>query len=186
MQSIDPPESSPDYSPIRAGLKLRRTIWLAMIVIRHLFTIRPLLFGRRGLVLRNIVWSCPELVVFCAYRYLAANWTVKTRVERVMQHCQIVEEIGWPLNVAPGKVREILRCSLVGPNYRITLDQARWLVAEGLIVISLLDGPDRLFSISANLAYLDGERVIFIGGLQGRLGWTRWIVIVRSRSSLSG
>lgn len=137
-------------------------------VVTHLPAILPMLGASRRSALGQLVRHRPEIVAYSLYRYLAENWSVQTRVARIVQHCRIVDERSGVLAVAPDEVVDLIACDAVGPEYRLTLDRARWLTNEGLLVISLWEGVDRLFSLAFNLAREGENLVVFVGGFQGR------------------
>jgi uncharacterized protein VirK/YbjX len=58
----------------------------------------------------------------------------------------------------------------IGPEYRLILDQPRWLLREGQSAISIWDRGDRLFSLSYCLSSEEGGLTVYVGGLQGRPG----------------
>lgn len=81
-----------------------------------------------------------------------------------------MDAIGGIPDVQTGTVFDIVKLDLIDPRYRITLDQPHWLLNEGLLVISLWDGVDRIFHLAFCLSSRDGRRVAFVGGIQGRRG----------------
>src|SRR5205807_2306286 len=58
----------------------------------------------------------------------------------------------------------------IGPECRLIIDQPRWLLREGQSAISIWEGGDRLVSLSYCLSSHDGNIVVYVGGVQGRLG----------------
>jgi len=112
----------------------------------------------------------PEVLEFLHAPYLATNWSVHERVDRIVDHCQTVNQIGGILNFAPDSVIDVLRLQLVDPQYRITLDQARWLIRDGQLVISLWHGADRLYSLAFCLSSQSSGLRAYVGGIQGRAG----------------
>jgi uncharacterized protein VirK/YbjX len=107
------------------------------------------------------------LKIICS-PYLAANWDVLTRLTRIVDHCYTVQAIGGVVDVRSDEVVDLIRLTTVDHRYRITLDQPPWFLNEGLLVISLWDGIDRVFSLTFCLATERDERVAFVGGIQGR------------------
>jgi uncharacterized protein VirK/YbjX len=143
----------------------RRVIYLALLLL-NAPTVWPLLFdasGRNPLVKRR-----PEIVHAMLTGFLAANLTVRDRVKRLIDHCKIVKEIGGIIDLKSDAMVELVSLTAADTRYRITLDRALWLLGEGPLVISLWDGIDRIFSLSFCLASDKGERIAYVGGVQGR------------------
>jgi uncharacterized protein VirK/YbjX len=146
----------------------RRKLWFGFRGLRHLPAILPLLVAKRKSSLATLIRLRPQIIAFSLYRYLAANWSVETRVARIVQHCRIVDEVGGVLRFRCDDVVDLVVCDAIDPKYRISLDQTPWLLSEGLLVISLWEDIDRLYALSFNLACDGGVRVAYIGCLQGR------------------
>jgi uncharacterized protein VirK/YbjX len=146
----------------------QRKLWIAFRGLRHLPAILPLLVAKRKSTLDTLIRLRPEIIAFSLYRYLAANWSVEARVARIVQHCRIVDEVGGVLKFPCDDVVDLIVCDSIDPRYRISLDQTRWLLSEGLLVISLWEGIDRLFALTFNLACDGGVRLAYVGGFQGR------------------
>jgi uncharacterized protein VirK/YbjX len=80
-----------------------------------------------------------------------------------------VAQVGGVVDVPPDIVVNIIQLAAIDPRYRITLDQARWLLREGPLVMSLWSGIDRIFHIGFCLSTENGKRVAYIGSIQGRV-----------------
>jgi uncharacterized protein VirK/YbjX len=145
----------------------RRAIYFALF-ISNAVAIWPLLSGTRGRHLLRLLDFHPEIFHAMVTGFLAANLTVRDRVNRVIDHCKLVEEIGGIVDLQSEALVDLISHSSIDPRYRLTLDQARWFLDEGLLVISLWDGIDRIFSLSFCLASINGRRIAYVGGIQGR------------------
>jgi len=72
----------------------------------------------------------------------------------------------------------------IGPSIVLVLDCARWLFREGLLALNIVDGHDRLFSLSFTLATArGGGRLAYVGGIQGRRGGD---ALIRNRAFTKG
>lgn len=100
--------------------------------------------------------------------YVTATWSAPFRFRRLVDHCRTVEKIGALVNFPQDAFVELLRLHEIGPDYRVVLDQPRWLLRDGQMAISIWEGADRLFSLSFCLSSDDGELVAYVGGVQGR------------------
>jgi uncharacterized protein VirK/YbjX len=102
--------------------------------------------------------------------YLSASWAAPQRLKRVIDHCDTTQRLG-PLFTAPWNGYVVLTpLPEIGPEYRLMLDQPRWLLREGQSAISIWDRGDRLFSLSYCFSSEQGKLVVYVGGLQGRPG----------------
>lgn len=147
---------------------LRQIIRRIVAFVRHLPALWPLLWAVRGSALHRLLARRPGTLKIVFAPYLAANWDVRTRLSRIVDHCNIVQAIGGVVDVRPDDVVDLIQLTAVDPRYRITLDQPAWFFSEGPLVISLWDGIDRIFSLGFCLATEGGRRVAFVGGIQGR------------------
>jgi uncharacterized protein VirK/YbjX len=141
---------------------------LASSSVWNVRAIAPLLLSPRGSSLNKVVKAHPEIFKYVVKPFLAANWDVRTRFDRIVDHCETVDAIGCLPDVQTGEVFDIITLDVIDPRYRISLDQPHWLLNEGLLAISLWDGVDRMFHLGFCLSSHDGRRVAYVGGIQGR------------------
>lgn len=160
----------PDYD-IWAALRemsYRKKLLFPFLFVRHLHSLMPLLLAPRGGNLRRLVTTYPEILGIVLTKYVSTNWDTSTRVAQLVNHHRTVAEIGGAIDFAPRNEVELIRIAPINLRYRITLDQPRWLLREGPLIMSLWDGVDRIFHLGFCLSTENGERVAYIGSLQGR------------------
>jgi uncharacterized protein VirK/YbjX len=145
-----------------------RTAAAGLSLVRHAHLLAPILLARPGSRLNRYWRARPEILEMVYGPYMAANWDASTKIRRVLDHNDTVAKIGGILDTPPDEVADLIELKSIGPTYRITLDQARWLLREGQLALSLWDGVDRIFSLSFSLSTQDGQRIAFVGGIQGR------------------
>jgi uncharacterized protein VirK/YbjX len=150
-------------------MPLRKKFLYSLLFARHLHTLMPLLLAPRGSNVRRLLNAHPEILVIMVSRYMAANWDTRTRVARLIDHHRTVAEIGGAVDCAPNTIVDLLKLPSIDLQYRITLDQPRWLLREGSLVMSLWDGVDRIFHLGFCLSNKNGRRIAYIGSLQGRV-----------------
>jgi uncharacterized protein len=127
--------------------------------------------ARRGSMLERLVVSRPEIWSLLRVRFVAAPWTAKTRFRRIVDHCEIVDAMGRPFDIKPNESAVLMRLDEIDGSALLVLDCARWLFREGLLALNIVEGRDRLFSLSFTLATgRDGRRIAYVGGIQGRRG----------------
>jgi uncharacterized protein VirK/YbjX len=133
-----------------------------------LCALTPLLLAPRGSTLHRFVKARPEVFAMVLTPYVAANWNVQTRLVRIVDHCKTVAEIGGVVSFSPEIIVDLVRLKVIDSRYRLTLDQARWLLPEGQLVMSLWDGVDRIFHLAFCLSTQNGKIIAYIGAVQGR------------------
>ena len=161
----------PRRGPVTAAWLVEKVLRSAQLIVRfmrHARDLTPLLFPARGSSLHRVILKRPGTVVIALTRYLASNWDTRTRVARIVEHHKIVDQIGGLVNCKPNDIVDLLKLDRIDPRYRLTLDQADWLMREGSLIFSLWDGADRIFHLGFCLANENGRRVAYVGSLQGR------------------
>jgi uncharacterized protein VirK/YbjX len=146
----------------------RKKLLFPFFLVRHLGALMPLLRARGGSNLSRLVKARPEILEIVVTPYVAANWDARTRIKRIVDHYKTVHEIGGIVDIPPDILIDVVQLTSIDPRYRLTLDQARWLLREGPLVLSLWDGVDRIFHLGFCLSTEYGKRVAYIGSIQGR------------------
>jgi len=136
----------------------------------HWRTLMHLWRAPSGTQLAAQVATRPEVWRLLQTPFIHAFWPTGERLERLIDHCRIVERLGRPFDILPNQYADIIDLPEIGPNYRLMLDQPRWLFRDGLLALSLWDGGDRLFSLAFVLATRPSGMIAYVGGVQGRRG----------------
>lgn len=99
--------------------------------------------------------------------YLHNDWTPEQRFEVIDGHYRLLDGPAAILLAATrGEVRlASLRDS--GPELRLVLDKPKWFMREGEVVLNLFQGEARLYSVAFALGLKDGERLAYVGAIQG-------------------
>jgi uncharacterized protein VirK/YbjX len=148
-----------------------RALKLAMIMgmgAVHWRSALPLLIAPQGGALQRLVRDRPELWGSVMIPYLSRAWSVKTRFARIVDHCRTIERLGPDFDMAQDAEVEILDLSQLGSGYRVVLDQTRWMLRDGQLVLNLMHGDERLFSMAFCLSSSSGRTIAYVGALQGR------------------
>jgi hypothetical protein len=85
-----------------------------------------------------------------------------------VNHCEFVGDLGRLFDLFPNEFVDLIDLPEVNAEVCIKLDSPRWLLRDGLLVISLWLGSDRIYSVAFILSKEDGRRVAYVGGIQGR------------------
>ena len=123
-----------------------------------------------GTRLGRMISARPHLWQLLHSPFIHAEWRARERVERLLDHYEIVEQLGRPFDLPLHGFADLAELAEIGTDYRLKLDSPGWVFRDGLLTLSLWSGPDRLFSLHFLFGREDGRRVAFIGGIQGRSG----------------
>lgn len=109
----------------------------------------------------------PEMLGLVVTPFVAAPWRAPERFRAVIDHCDAVDALGWPLDVGDHEYRRLADLSEISPGLRLELSAPRWLAREGLLSLELIEGDRLVFSLSFALGRTSEGLVTYIGGLQG-------------------
>jgi uncharacterized protein VirK/YbjX len=109
----------------------------------------------------------PEILGFTLWPYLHAGWDVMQRFEALSQHQQAVHSDMKALAVSPTELVLVADLTATSAGLTLVVDRAPWCFREGGLVFSQYLQTERLMSIPFAFGMQNGERVAYIGGLQG-------------------
>lgn len=112
----------------------------------------------------------PELWGIAVTPFVCADWSAPERIRTLVQHCRTVDRLPATLSRAMETEVDLVRLEQIGPAYRLVLHQVDKLLREGLLTLSLFDGPQRLFTLSFTIAGDPPGSIVYVGGLQGIYG----------------
>ena len=148
--------------PIWRTLKLFvATAWNARSVLR-------ILSAAPDSALGQLLRFRPQILKRTSSLFLAASWNGKERLARIVDHCETVDRLGGLLKVPPNEMREVISLESIGPRFRFTLGQWHWMFGEGLLMLSLFEDQDEIYTLPFCLSSENGRIVAYIGGIQGR------------------
>ena len=159
--------------PLAFAQRYRRVVLPLLYIgaaIKHFGSLSQLWNAPEGSLLQSLLAFRPEIWTMLRVRFVSALWPARERFARIIDHCQIVEHIGRPFDLRPNEYAILLKLDEVMPDCKLMLDSPRWLLREGLLTLSLVQGRDRFFSIAFVLSWTDGELTAYVGGIQGRRG----------------
>lgn len=131
--------------------------------------VSALLDAPEGSLLEQHVRQRGQVVLgFVEAPYINARWDESARLQAFIRQCALVASMGSVFNFALNESVVLPRIEALGPDYSIVIDKPIWSQREGLLTISVFRGNVRLYSTSFSFDTLDGEKVLLIGGLQGR------------------
>lgn len=141
---------------IRAGLSDRKLI-------------RQLLNPPQGSSLASLMRERPETVGVLIWPFQCASWPKRTRVERLLNHFDVVDSLDAPFPFSIHEKVVLLDLDRLYPSLRVVLDQPRWFMREGPLVINLFVDRFRAYSLAFALHRdQDGSISMVVGCIQGR------------------
>lgn len=141
---------------VLAGMKHRR--WIEQLINAPAGSACGLLIDER-----------PEMLGILLWPYQCSSWNVQERIERVVNHCGVIDELGEAFRFSTEERLVLADLNTEFPGLRLVLDQPRWFMREGQLTMNLFVEDYRAFSMAFSF-YRDPEGVLctVIGGVQGR------------------
>ncbi|HET7793604.1 MAG TPA: DUF535 family protein [Rhizobacter sp.] len=109
----------------------------------------------------------PETLGFVEWPYIHASWSVAQRFEALSQHMQALQGEMAALDMARNGSVLIADMNEVYPGLRLTVDRAFWCLREGSLVFNQFIGDDRMMTLCFSFGMEGGERVVYVGAVQG-------------------
>jgi uncharacterized protein VirK/YbjX len=132
-------------------------------------TTAQLLNGIEGSCLNRLMKQRPEMIGVLIWPFQCAQWRASTRLERIINHCGVIDSLGLPWDFSVDRRLVLLNLDEISPGLRVVMDQPLWFMREGLLTINLFTENLRVFSLSFSFfREKDGRLLTVIGGLQGR------------------
>ncbi|MDO6413306.1 DUF535 family protein [Sphingomonas sp. BIUV-7] len=123
-----------------------------------------------GSLLFAVVRGRPEIWGMLQAPFVSAWWEAEQRFARIIDHCRLADTLGRPFNLLPNEFVDLIDLPELAADVRIKLDAPHWMLRDGLLVLSLWAGADRIYSLAFIFAEQDGRRFAYVGGVQGRRG----------------
>jgi uncharacterized protein len=118
--------------------------------------------------LGKLIKERPETIGAVVWPYQCSGWDGSTRLARICEHFVEIEAIGRPLDFAVNDQMFLVDLKGIREGLRVIVDQPKWFMREGQLVINLFIGDIRIFSLAFSLGRDGGELTAFIGAVQGR------------------
>ena len=150
-----------------SGTKAAKSLALAFALLRHANLLLPWILAPQGSGLARYLRARPEIIEIVYGRFISANWDAAAKMRTAQSHIETVTALGGIVDFDAEAVVDLIALPF-SPEYRISLDQPRWLLREGQLALSVWEREDRIFSVSFSLCTDGGVRTAFVGGIQGR------------------
>lgn len=109
----------------------------------------------------------PELLGFVVWPYIHAGWPVMQRFEALAQHQEAMGSDMAALSLPSSGSLLIADMSDVSPGLRLIVDRAPWCLREGSLVFNQFLNDERMMSLAFSFGFREGERVAYVGSVQG-------------------
>jgi uncharacterized protein VirK/YbjX len=129
--------------------------------------LQAFMYPRANSPLQRAMEQRPEIVGVVIWPYICSSWPAGMRLRRIEEHYKAIETMGATLDFPMNQALQLLDLEEVVPNLRVVLDQPKWFIREGLLVINLFISDIRIYSLAFSLAFESGHIVAYIGAIQG-------------------
>ncbi|RQP26348.1 DUF535 domain-containing protein [Albitalea terrae] len=123
--------------------------------------------ARPGSPLARAFEQRPEMVGAAVWPYICARWDGQRRLAQIRSHYDAVDAIGGVVDFPIDQSRQLLDLAAEHEGLKVVLDQPRWFMREGQLVLNLFAGDVRIYSIAFSLGRENGATVAWIGAIQG-------------------
>lgn len=96
-----------------------------------------------------------------------ARWHTAKRIEEFMRHYRETGKLGNLLKLQMNETRSILKLDSICETLEVCLECNTWFCHEGQITLSLFYAGERIYSVAFLLSSKDGQRIAYIGAIQG-------------------
>ncbi len=118
-------------------------------------------------LLQRAMAQRPELIGVVVWPYICTSWDASTSLRRIDEHFKVIEMMGATLDFPVNETLPLLDLADVSTNLRVVIDQPKWFMREGLLVINLFALDVRTYSLAFSLAFEQGKVIAHIGAIQG-------------------
>ena len=137
--------------------------------LRNRAAVQTLLGAPAGSELARIMAERPQMLGVLVWPYQCAAWEAPERLRRLIAHYRETGRLGAPFLFSTAEQLVLGRVGSGSTETVFVLDQPGWFMREGGLVLNLVLGNFRAFSLAFSLDEVPGVgRVATIGGLQGR------------------
>jgi uncharacterized protein VirK/YbjX len=127
-----------------------------------------LLQSKKNAAVQNLISKRPETLGAIIWPYQCNSWDAKTRLNHIVEHYSAIENLKFKIDFPLDGALKLLDLTNVYKGLHIVLDQPKWFMREGQLVINLFLDRTRILSLAFSFA-LESDRVVaYVGAIQGR------------------
>jgi uncharacterized protein VirK/YbjX len=127
-----------------------------------------LLQSRKNVAVQNLISKRPETLGAIIWPYQCNSWDAKTRLNHIVDHYSAIEDLKFKIDFPLDGALKLLDLSNVYNGLHIALDQPKWFLREGQLVINLFLDRTRILSLAFSFARESDGVVAYVGAIQGR------------------
>lgn len=109
----------------------------------------------------------PRSLGFAVWPYVSSTWPALRRFSELSDHMQALRTDMSVLAPANSRVLHVLDLGYLLPTLTLNLDRVLWFSREGCLAFNLFYEGERMMTIAFAFGTVDGERVVYVGGIQG-------------------
>jgi uncharacterized protein VirK/YbjX len=152
---------------VPGGRTVVQAITFAALGLRHWRMMGKLWKAPEDTLLGTLLRARPEIWGMLQAPFISSEWGAETRFERIINHCETAMTIGAPFSLQPNEYVDLTSLSEINDGLLVKLDSPRWMLRDGLLVLSLWFNEDRIYSMAFTLATSGDRRIAYVGGIQG-------------------
>jgi uncharacterized protein VirK/YbjX len=146
------------------SLKLRFEYWTQ--ALRHTEALADVI-GKTGDAVQRAVERDPQSLGVLIWPLVDARWTASERLKAMAGHYREVEQLGPSLSLALNEVRPLIGFEGELSTLSVRLERQAFFRREGQLALSIFHAEDRIFSVAFLLGRRNGQRVAYVGAIQG-------------------
>jgi uncharacterized protein len=127
-----------------------------------------LLQNTKNVAVQNLIAQRPETLGAILWPYQSKSWDVKTRLSRIAEHYCAIEDLKYKIDFPLDGALKLIDLTHLHKDLHIVLDQPKWFLREGQLVINLFLDKTRILSLAFSFARESGQVVAYVGAIQGR------------------
>lgn len=145
----------------------KRRLYYVAKSLRLMNSLQVYMHPLQGSPLQRVMEQRPELVGVTIWPYICLSWSHKTCLQRIEEHFRIIEQMNPILDFPVNEMVPLLDLEDIAANFRVVLDQPKWLMRDGLFAINLFLLENRIYSLVFSFGFEGSKIIAYIGGIQG-------------------
>lgn len=149
------------------GILKNRLVFMVK-AIRMSSSLQPFLHAAEGSPINRLIVQRPETLGAIVWPYQCHTWDAKIRLNRIEEHYSVIEGLSPKIDFPVDGALKLLDLGDMYEKLHVVLDQPKWFMREGQLVLNLFLDNVRIFSLAFSFARESGNVVAFVGAMQGR------------------
>ncbi len=159
--------------PDKSLMSFKNRLVLIAMAIRMSASLQPLIHAAEGSLINKLITQRPETIGAVVWPYQCLTWDAETRLNHIREHYAVIEALTPKIDFPVDGALKLLDLNDIYEGFHVVLDQPKWFIREGQLVINLFLKNVRILSLAFSFAYESDKAVAYVGALQGRnLNWS--------------